>query len=383
MKISDKIKTIYHNFKGLTTISISTAITNVIGVLFWLVMAPLLGTELYGQVSYLLAIGILSSRISLVGSTNTLMVYGPKGVKVQPPIFLISIVTSVIISIIVFFAFLNDIGVSLFIIGYVIFTLVSSDLLGRKVYKEYAKYIISQKILLVVLALSLYYILGMNGVILGIGISFFPYVIIIIKELGNGRIDFSSLKSIKEFIFNSYIMDLIGAFNGNIDKLIIAPLLGFILLGNYQLSIQFFQILVILPAMVFQYTLPHDASGNANWNLKKGIIILSVILAILGIVLFPVVSTIFFPEFTDAIEIIQIMSIAIIPVTVVMTYNSKFLGAGKSRIVLVGSLIFLGVFVLSIIVLGNIFGINGVASAMVLGTTMQAVFLIIISKYQK
>ncbi len=61
MKILDKIKTIYQNFKGLTTISIASAITNAIGALFWLAIAPLLGTELYGQVSYLLAIGILIS----------------------------------------------------------------------------------------------------------------------------------------------------------------------------------------------------------------------------------------------------------------------------------------------------------------------------------
>jgi O-antigen/teichoic acid export membrane protein len=383
MKILEKIKIIYQHFKGLTVISISTAITNFIGALFWLSMAPLLGTELYGQVSYLLAIGIISSRISLVGSTNTLMVYGSKGLKIQPPIFLISVITSIIISIIIYFAFLNNIGVSLYIIGYVIFTLVSSDLLGRKVYKEFAKYIVSQKILLVVLAVVLFYILGMDGVILGIAISFFPYVIKIIKELKKEKIDFMIIKSKKEFIFNNYIMDLIGAFNGNIDKLIIAPLLGFVLLGNYQLAAQFFQILIILPAMVFQYTLPQDASGNTNRGLKKGIIIISIVLAILGIILFPIISPIFFPEFIESIQVIQIMTIAIIPATIITTYNSKFLGNGNSRIVLIGSLIFLGAFLSSIIILGNLYGINGVASAMVIGTSIQTMFLIVISKYKK
>jgi len=383
MKLLEKIKTIYQNFKGLSTISIGTAITTIIGALFWLGMAPLLGTELYGQLSYLLAIAILASRISLIGSATTLMVYGSKETKIKSPIFLSTIVSSIIISIVVFVAFLNDIGVSVYIIGFVIFTLVTSDLLGRKSYKEYAKYIITQKILLVILAFSLFQIMGIEGVILGIGISFLPYIGKIIKELKNGKIDFSVLKLKREFMLNNYFMDLIAAFNGNIDKLIIAPLLGFVLLGNYQLAIQFFSILTLLPIVIFQYTLPHDASGNANINLKKSIIIISVIFAIIGIVVFPIISPILFPEFIEVIQLIQIISLSLIPATITTTYNSKILGAGKSRIVLIGSLIFLGVFVTSIIILGNMFGINGVAAAMVLGTSMQAIFLIAVSKYQK
>jgi O-antigen/teichoic acid export membrane protein len=383
MKITDKIRIVYNNFRGLTTISVATAVTNIIGALFWLVLAQTLGTENYGQISYLLAIGIISSRISLVGSTNTLMVYASKNIKIQPPIFLISICTSLITSIIVFFVFLNDVGISLYVIGYVMFTLISSDLLGRKDYKSYARYIISQKILMVILTFTLYSILGINGVILGIAISFFPYIAKIIKELKNISINFEILKSKKEFIVNNYIMDLIGAFNGNVDKLIIAPLLGYVLLGNYQLAVQFFSILIILPAMVFQYTLPHDATGNVNLRLKKGIIIISIILAVLGVVLFPIVSPIFFPEYTDAIQAIQIMSIAIIPATITMTYSSKFLGIGKSRIVLVGSLIFLSTIILLITILGTMFGIIGVVSAIVSGQFIQASYMIIVSKYKK
>jgi len=149
------------------------------------------------------------------------------------------------------------------------------------------------------------------------------------------------------------------------------------------LAAQFFQILIILPAMVFQYTLPQDASGNTNRGLKKGIIIISIILAILGTVLFPIVSPIFFPEFVEAVQVIQIMSISIIPATIITTYNSRFLGEGNSRIVLIGSLIFLGVFLASLTTLGNLYGINGVAAAMVLATSIQTIFLIMISKYQK
>ena len=36
------------------------------------------------------------------------------------------------------------------------------------------------------------------------------------------------------------VNDLTSTFHGEIDKIIVAPMLGFALLGNYQLSIQFF-----------------------------------------------------------------------------------------------------------------------------------------------
>ena len=86
MKILEKIKTLYQNFKGLTTIGTATFITNGLGALFWFYMASLMGTEAYGQISYFLAIAIIGSRISLFGFANTMMVYSAKGVKIQPPI---------------------------------------------------------------------------------------------------------------------------------------------------------------------------------------------------------------------------------------------------------------------------------------------------------
>ena len=145
MKILEKIKTLYQNFKGLSTIGTATLITSGLGALFWFYMASALGPDSYGQISYFIAIAIIGSRISLLGFTNTIMVYSAKGVKIQPPIYLITILSSVITSLILFFVFLYDVEISLYVIGFVIFTLITSDLLGRKQYKSYAKYLISQK----------------------------------------------------------------------------------------------------------------------------------------------------------------------------------------------------------------------------------------------
>lgn len=381
MSLLDKIKQVLQSVRGLTTISAATAASNVIGAIFWFSIAGILGTEQYGQVSYLLAIGIIASKLSLLGSSNTLMVYVAKGVKIQSAIFVSSISSSIIASLVVYFLFLNNVGVSVYILGFVFFTLVTYDVLGKKDYKQYAKFIISQKILLIIFSISLYYIIGFEGVILGIGLSFIPYIIMVIKEIRKTKIDFKLLKERKGFIFNNYLLDVISAFNGTLDKLIILPLFGYALLGNYQLAQQFFLVLIIIPAMIFQYILPHDSSGNSNQKLKKAIIIFSIISALLGITLLPILIPILFEEFYESINLIQIMSIAIIPSTITMTYTSKFLGMGKSKIVVSGSLLFLSIQIPLIFILADILGIIGVAVSLIIANSCQTIFLIILDKF--
>ena len=56
---------------------------------------------------------------------------------------------------------------------------------------------------------------------------------------------------------------------------------------------------------------------------------------------------------------------------------------GNSKVVLVGALFFLGVLIPLIIILGDIFVLEGVACAMVLGYTSQAIYLILSDKFLK
>jgi len=360
---------------------VATFVSSGLGGLFWFYMASLMGTEAYGQISYFLAIGIIGSRISLLGFANTMMVYSAKGVKIQPPIYLIAILGSVITSLILFFVFLYDVGISLYVIGFVTFTLITSDLLGRKQYKNYAKYLISQKIILIVLSVGLYHLIGITGVILGIAISFLPYLFVIYKEFKNTKIDFSLIRNRAKFITNSFANDLTSTFGGYLDKLIVAPMLGFALLGNYQLGIQFMLVFEIIPVMFYHYLLPKDARDESNTNLKKVIMLISVTLCILAIILSPVVIPILFPEFTEAVPVIQILSIAIIPFTATTILNSKFLGTEKTKFVLTGSIILISVQIPSIVGLAAVYGINGAAIGILLGNTCQAIYLILSYKF--
>ena len=383
MKILEKIKTLYQNFKGLTTMATATFISNGLGGLFWLYMASLMGAEAYGQVSYFLAIAIIGSRISLLGFANTMMVYSAKGVKIQPPIYLFAILGSIITSLILFFVFLYDVGLSLYVIGFVTFTLITSDLLGRKQYKSYAKYIISQKIILIILSVSLYHLIGLTGVILGIAISFLPYSFVIYKELKNFKIDFSLIRNRGKFVVNSFANDITDTLGSYLDKLIVAPMIGFVLLGNYSLGMQFLSILTILPVMFYQYLLPKDARNESNTKLRKNLMLGSVVLCVITIIISPMVIPILFPEFTEVVPIIQILSVAIIPFTAAIILNSKFFGTERTKFVLIGSIILVSVQIPSIIVLATLYGVNGAAMSIVLAHTCQSIFLILSDKFLK
>ena len=90
-----------------------------------------------------------------------------------------------------------------------------------------------------------------------------------VKEFRNTKIDFQILKPRFGFMINNYALTIEKVLNGQVDKLIIAPIFGFALLGNYALSIQFLSIMLIIPSIVFQYTLSQDATGNLSKKIKK------------------------------------------------------------------------------------------------------------------
>ena len=174
-----------------------------------------------------------------------------------------------------------------------------------------------------------------------------------------------------------------GGFRGNIDRILIAPLLGFTVLGNYAIALQFVSVLMIFSSVSYKYLLAQDASGGLNLRLKKWIIILSIIISLLGIILLPKIIPFIFPKYTNVIEAIQIMSLSVIPATLTLIFTSKLLGSEKSKFVLISAVINVIVETIGIILFGHTLGIVGVAISYVLGATSTTIFLIICSSSSK
>jgi len=375
----NKIKKGIIQLKGLSILSSASLITNFIGGLFWMYMASLMGPEEYGQISYFISIALIVASISLFGAGNSLIVFVAKGEKIQSLFFIITITISIVGSIILFLMFENF-GMSIYAIGFVIFTLVISDLLGKKLYVNYAKYLILQRIIMVSIAIPFYFIFGTDGVLVGIALSFLPFIFIIYRDFRQ-PINISFMKSKFKNLLNVYLMDIITLSRGSLDKLIIVPLLGFSLLGNYQLGLQFIVILNIIPMAIYQYVLSHDSSGSPTTKLKILAVSISGLLAIVGALLAPFVVPMLFLEFTESIQIVQILSFSLIPGTITMMYISKFLGAEKPMYLVVGSVIFLTVQMIGIFGLKDIYGIYGVSFAMILGYLVEVLFFVLINKF--
>ena len=373
--IWNKIKSMVVASKDLTMLGSGSIVATGISGLFWFYIASLIEVESYGQISYFVAIASLVGVISTLGVQNAITVFTAKGEKIIPQLAFVSIISGLISSVILFFIFYN-LGASLYVLGYVVSGIVSSEILGRKLYKTYSKYVISQRILMVILSIGFYYIIGPNGVIIGLGLSFFVYSYRLYKECKGAKLNLSLLRPKRNFLMHSYVTDLAGILPGSIDKIIISYLFGFIILGNYQLGIQFLSLLLLVPSVVYQYILPQDASGGSNRKLKIILVAASGIITLFGIFLAPIVIPVFFPKFIETIQVVQIISLVLIPHSFIIILQSRFLGQLKSNIVLAGNGIFVLLQISLIVLLGQILGINGIALGMVLSSISQALFYI-------
>ena len=368
---------IFQKSKNLTALGSSYILSNAISAIFWLFLASILDVEEYGELGYLLAIVGTVGAFGLIGSNNTLTVYVAKGVKIQATVFLTTLITGTILSI-GLLVFTQNILISFYPLALIIFSTVIFDLLGKKAFTNYGKYLIIQRILMVIFALIFLEIWGVNGIIFGYTLSLGIFAVLTYKAFQEGKIDFKLLKDRKNFILNSYGTHVLEVVSINIDKLIIFPIFGALILGPYQLGFQIFVVLLILPNIVTQYTLPHDSTGNKNKVLKKYTIIISGIISGLVVILSPPLIPIFFPKYIEAIEVIQIMGFALIPSALTMILTSELLGKENSKSVVLSSIVGIIALIIGIITLGEIMGLIGLALSLVIGRIFQCVSLLII-----
>lgn len=364
--------------KNISSLATATVTGNAISAVFWLYLAQLLGEENYGELGYLIAIAGITSNVALLGGKWVMIVYTAKGMDIQPVLYLITLISSGIGAVILYMIFQNP-GLSAYVMGFVIFTLVISEIQGRKLYKTYAKFFILQKIFFVSISLGLFQVVGAEGILLGYGLSFVPFFRRMYASVKIKNYDFGFLKQKSGFIANNYSLDVSRALKGQIDKLMIAPLFGFGLLGNYYLGLQVVSVLGILPGAIFTYMLPQDASGRSTQRLRILTILGSVVLALLGVFLAPAIIPMVFPEFEETLDLVPILSMAVIPSTVVVMYTSKFLGREKGSYVLIGHLISIATLISGILILIEFFQIQGLAVAYVLAFSVHAAFLVTVN----
>jgi len=365
----------FSQFRELSQIGSADIIGNAISAIFWLYLSSQIAPEEYGEISYFIGIVTTASAIVLIGSLNTLTVYSSKNIKIESTLYFISLMLGVVASIIIMILFYK-IDAILLLFGYIVNVLAIGELLGKRSFSSYSKHMLLQKVLTLVLGLSFFIIFGIDGILYALALSYVSFIIIIYKRFKVTRIDFNLLKNRSTFIINNYVIDILTKLNAHLNKFIIVPLLGFGILGNFSLSIQIINLGMIFTMIVFKYTLSHDAQGHENKKLKKITLLVSIAMALIGMIATPYIIPIFFPQYSEAINAIRIISFSLIPMTITTIYTSKLLGQENNKRIVLSKIISIVTFVLAIIILATPYGIIGLAIGFLLSSIVETICLI-------
>ena len=368
-----KIKEILIQRKGLGTIASSDILGSAITAIFWFFLASVIKPDEYGEIFYIISIASIAFSLSNVGTENNTIVFTAKRKNLEPTLTTISLLFGTVSSLVLIIIFYQtDIIILLF--GYIINSLSLGYLIGRRFYSKYGIFLLSQKILTVILGVSFFYLFGADGIISALGISYFGFLIIIINYYRKTPLNFQGFKKNLPFILHNYSLKAIGIFKGNVDKLIIVPLIGFSFLGNYALALQFVAVLSIGNSFFSKYLLTNDSRDVPNKILKKYYMLLNICVAISASISLPIVVPYFFPEFTD-ISILGIMCLAVIPIGIITVQTSELLGHEMGKPNVIGAIIASTIAILGMLLLVPLIGATGAAIVFLLSPTGQAAYL--------
>jgi O-antigen/teichoic acid export membrane protein len=157
----------------------------------------------------------------------------------------------------------------------------------------------------------------------------------------------------------------------NADKLLIAPIFGFEILGLYHLGFQFLMFLSVIPASLNQYLLPQEASGIERKGIRTFGLVLSIVLAVILFFTLPLIIEQFFPKYTEGTSLAQLLILGVIPITMNSLMNTRLLGKEKSKIVVIGSAVYISSLLFLLYVLGNHFGLFGLGMAVIISSSIQ------------
>ena len=362
-------------FRDISLIGSAEIIGTSISSIFWLFLASQIPPEDYGEIFYFLGIAGMAAAFVLIGTQNSITVYSSKNIKIESTLYLISLLSGIVASFAIMVIFYR-VDVIFLLFGYVINTLSMGELLGKKNFLSYSKYILIQKILTLSLGLLFFLIFDVDGIIFALAISYIFFVIIIVNRFRKTKINFSLFKDHSKFILGNYLIEIITKSNTHLNKFIIVPLLGFAILGNFSLAMQLVNIGLIFTLIVFKYTISYDAQGQENKKLKKITLFVSIGIALLGAAVAPTVIPLFFTDYVDVVEIVQIAIFGIIPLTITKLYASKLLGQENSKQILYSKIVSMVSFVIAIVILGSIYGVIGVAIGYLFSTILEAICLI-------
>lgn len=359
-----------NSIKNFSYVGIGRTITIVFHALFYLLIAALLDPEIYGELIVILALAGTFSIVSLFGLNISMQVYrAKKNYEITNQITTLFIISTTAAALILLT--INQIAAFL-CIALSFFSMSQSRLLGSQQYKKVMIYSTIKSGTFFVIPILLYFVFDINGIIFGMAISNFLGSIHFFKNLSFRS--FTGLKNYYKVLINNFAVHAGRGLPFMLDKLLIAPFFGFFIVGIYTFNLQVFMAISVLPGILSQYLISEESSGVRHRKLSLVVVLASVVLVVIAIILAPILVPIFYPLYTEGIESLQIMVISIVPLSIGVVFSSRLLAQESTRIGFT-SIVQIGSMLILLVVLGGIFGLAGLATAVLISQCANTLFL--------
>ena len=144
------------------------------------------------------------------------------------------------------------------------------------------------------------------------------------------------------------------------------------------LALQFFGVLLVFPSFLIKYLLPQRSVGKENKKFEIYGILISITLGVLGFFLAPVVVPMVFPKFLVTIEILPMISLAIIPKVITSLILVRFTAKKQSVPPLLGGSAFTVIHLGMLLILADTIGLFAVGVGFLLGSIFETIILYVI-----
>jgi len=162
--------------------------------------------------------------------------------------------------------------------------------------------------------------------------------------------------------------------------MIIGLVFGFTILANYHFAMQFLYLLDTIPRTFATYFTPKEAAGEKNKKIKVFSILIAILISIISVIAVPYGVMEFLPKYEESIVPMQILSLALIPLSISGIQQAEFFGQEKSRPVLLGGIMEASLYIISLVVLGQLYGLIGMATSFLIAVWIRVSFNFFFSK---
>lgn len=320
--------------KGGTWLTSSQIVSSVSALILSIAFANLIPKEVYGNYKYILSIVAILS-IATLGEINTSLTQaianGYKGSLLYPMKYrmkwgLLAAIASIFIALYYFINDNNNLGIA-FIISSIFLPIMdpllvyNSFLNGKKLFKNYAKYNVSVRILSILVMIG--FLFFTHNLILIILIYFLSNTVIraVILYIVTKKYHFNKKEKSKEII--SYgqhltVMGIINTIAGQLDKVITYHYLGAIELAVYSFAIaipeQIKGVFKNINTLAFpKFSAQNNTRYDKNFLHKLAkYILLTLLIFVAYIIAAPFIYKILFPQYHEAIFYSQIFALSLL-----------------------------------------------------------------------